>query len=103
MPTRRSPLTAEAVRAHTVAVAPEFETFVYRYWIENELWELGNDLPENLDEDEPKTCSTTSGRPRGLRAALPPGRHGRRAGLLGSQAAARTRNRSRPRRTWVMP
>lgn len=44
--------TAESVVASTVAVAPEFETFVYRYWVENELWELGNDLPEDLEELE---------------------------------------------------
>lgn len=29
---------ADVVKAHTVIVAPDFETFLYRWWMENVIW-----------------------------------------------------------------
>lgn len=40
-------VSREVVLANSWLVAPDFEAFVYRFWIENELWEL-------LDEDAPE-------------------------------------------------
>jgi hypothetical protein len=42
-------LTVEAVRRNTVAAADDFEAFVYRWWLENELWEIVNDDPDEED------------------------------------------------------
>ncbi len=44
---------ADVVLENAWAVAPDFEAFVFRFWLENELWELCNDDLEDLGELTP--------------------------------------------------
>jgi hypothetical protein len=44
---RQAHPSAEQITANTVSCAPHFEHFVYRFWLENELW-------ESLQEKDPE-------------------------------------------------
>lgn len=45
-------VTREVVIANTWVCAPHFEHFVYRFWLENTLWELANDPDATLMPDQ---------------------------------------------------
>jgi hypothetical protein len=42
----------EVVVANTWTVAPSFEAFVYRFWLENVLWDLVNSKDPQLDAEQ---------------------------------------------------